>query len=207
MPSFLTCPWWCHIILMCQASISLHQACSWFAPSPSFHATIRMQSFYETLQQICIWCYSAWRMHACYIHSFCGSVLCCADYIPRYKLWKGLVAPMWLVIRFCTWISDVTLVTSQVMKVRLPHPLLLLRAHSVSERASCGEEMSYISSPTCMKHRASAQSCCGSIWTHTSFAWCCSASLLSTNAQQKEYKCGREVWTLFDSTHRIGVMR
>jgi len=24
---------------------------------------------------------------------------------------------MWLVIRFCTWISDVTLVTSQVMKV------------------------------------------------------------------------------------------
>lgn len=42
-----------------------------------------------------------------------------ADYIPRYKLWKGLVAPMWLVIRFCTWISDVTLVTSQVMKVTL----------------------------------------------------------------------------------------
>ena len=42
-----------------------------------------------------------------------------ADYIPRYKLWKGLVAPMWLVIRFCTWISDVTLVTSQVMKVML----------------------------------------------------------------------------------------
>lgn len=41
----------------------------------------------------------------------------CPDYIPRYKLWKGLVAPMWLVIRFCTWISDVTLVTSQVMKV------------------------------------------------------------------------------------------
>lgn len=48
---------------------------------------------------------------------------------------------MWLVIRFCTWISDVTLVTSQVMKVRLHHPLLLFRAHSVSERASCGEEM------------------------------------------------------------------
>ncbi|KAL3160021.1 hypothetical protein ABBQ38_010407 [Trebouxia sp. C0009 RCD-2024] len=41
------------------------------------------------------------------------------DYIPRYKLWKGLVAPMWLVIRFCTWISDVTLVTSQVMKLEL----------------------------------------------------------------------------------------
>lgn len=44
---------------------------------------------------------------------------CFADYIPRYKLWTGLVAPMWLVIRFCTWISDVTLVTSQVMKVSL----------------------------------------------------------------------------------------
>lgn len=41
------------------------------------------------------------------------------DYIPRYKLWKGLVAPLWLIIRFCTWISDVTLVTSQVMKHEL----------------------------------------------------------------------------------------
>jgi sulfoquinovosyltransferase len=40
------------------------------------------------------------------------------EYIPKYT-WRGFVRPMWWVIRFCTWISDVTLVTSQVMKVRM----------------------------------------------------------------------------------------
>eukprot|EP00891_Asterochloris_glomerata_P003976 jgi/Astpho2/3976/e_gw1.00063.105.1_t len=39
-------------------------------------------------------------------------------YIPKYT-WRGLVRPMWWIIRFCTWISDVTLVTSAVMKREL----------------------------------------------------------------------------------------
>ena len=59
-------------------------------------------------------------LHCDMCHEGSSTLTCwAADYIPRYKLWKGLVAPMWLVIRFCTWISDVTLVTSQVMKVML----------------------------------------------------------------------------------------
>ena len=39
------------------------------------------------------------------------------EYIPRYT-WKGLVGPMWSIIRWCTRMSDLTLVTSKAMKVR-----------------------------------------------------------------------------------------
>lgn len=39
------------------------------------------------------------------------------DYIPKYT-WKGFVKPMWSLIRFCSRVSDLTLVTSQVMKVK-----------------------------------------------------------------------------------------
>lgn len=38
-------------------------------------------------------------------------------YIPRYT-WSGLVGPMWSVIRWCTKMSDLTLVTSKAMLVR-----------------------------------------------------------------------------------------
>lgn len=40
------------------------------------------------------------------------------EYIPKYT-WKGLVAPMWAVIRWCTRRADLTLVTSKVMKDEL----------------------------------------------------------------------------------------
>lgn len=39
------------------------------------------------------------------------------EYIPRYT-WSGLVAPMWSIIRWCTKMSDLTLVTSKAMQVR-----------------------------------------------------------------------------------------
>ena len=38
------------------------------------------------------------------------------EYIPRYT-WKGLVGPMWGLIRFAARMADLTLVTSKVMKV------------------------------------------------------------------------------------------
>ena len=38
-------------------------------------------------------------------------------YIPRYT-WSGLVGPMWSIIRWCTRMSDLTLVTSKAMLVR-----------------------------------------------------------------------------------------
>ena len=38
------------------------------------------------------------------------------EYIPKYT-WKGLVEPMWKLIRFCTLMADVTLVPSRAMKV------------------------------------------------------------------------------------------
>lgn len=41
------------------------------------------------------------------------------EYIPRYT-WKGLVAPMWSIIRWCTRMSDLTLVTSKAMQVQYP---------------------------------------------------------------------------------------
>lgn len=40
------------------------------------------------------------------------------EYIPRYT-WKGLVEPMWSIIRWCTRAADLTLVTSQAMKLEL----------------------------------------------------------------------------------------
>jgi len=39
------------------------------------------------------------------------------EYIPRYT-WKGLVGPMWSIIRWCTRMSDLTLVTSAAMQAR-----------------------------------------------------------------------------------------
>ena len=49
------------------------------------------------------------------------------EYIPRYT-WKGLVGPMWGLIRFAARMADLTLVTSKVMKVA---PLSLSRKSSV----------------------------------------------------------------------------
>lgn len=40
------------------------------------------------------------------------------EYIPKYT-WKGLVRPMWSVIRFFTNMADLTLVPSKAMKVSL----------------------------------------------------------------------------------------
>lgn len=40
------------------------------------------------------------------------------DYIPKYT-WKGLVQPMWSIIRWCTRRADLTLVTSRAMKEEL----------------------------------------------------------------------------------------
>ncbi|KAK9830841.1 hypothetical protein WJX74_009486 [Apatococcus lobatus] len=40
------------------------------------------------------------------------------EYIPKYT-WKGLVEPMWKLIRFCTLMADVTLVPSRAMKLEL----------------------------------------------------------------------------------------
>ena len=42
------------------------------------------------------------------------------EYIPRYT-WKGLVGPMWGLIRFAARMADLTLVTSKVMKVHRAH--------------------------------------------------------------------------------------
>lgn len=38
------------------------------------------------------------------------------EYIPKYT-WKGLVQPMWSIIRWCTRRADLTLVTSKAMRV------------------------------------------------------------------------------------------
>lgn len=38
------------------------------------------------------------------------------EYIPKYT-WKGLVGPMWRVIRFNILMADLTLVPSKTMKV------------------------------------------------------------------------------------------
>lgn len=43
------------------------------------------------------------------------------EYIPKYT-WKGLVEPMWKLIRFCTLMADVTLVPSRAMKVPVSPP-------------------------------------------------------------------------------------
>lgn len=40
------------------------------------------------------------------------------EYIPKYT-WSGLVNPMWSIIRWCTRRSDLTLVTSKAMRVRV----------------------------------------------------------------------------------------
>ena len=39
------------------------------------------------------------------------------EYIPKYT-WKGLVGPMWRVIRFNILMADLTLVPSKTMKAR-----------------------------------------------------------------------------------------
>ena len=43
------------------------------------------------------------------------------EYIPQYT-WKGLVKPMWNIIRFCTLMADLTLVPSKAMKVGICCP-------------------------------------------------------------------------------------
>jgi hypothetical protein len=43
------------------------------------------------------------------------------EYIPKYT-WKGLVGPMWRVIRFNILMADLTLVPSKTMKARLCTP-------------------------------------------------------------------------------------
>ncbi len=40
------------------------------------------------------------------------------EYIPKYT-WKGLVGPMWRVIRFNILMADLTLVPSKTMKVSI----------------------------------------------------------------------------------------
>ncbi|KAK9816869.1 hypothetical protein WJX72_006341 [[Myrmecia] bisecta] len=40
------------------------------------------------------------------------------EYIPKYT-WKGLVKPMWNIIRYCTLMADLTLVPSKAMKIEL----------------------------------------------------------------------------------------
>lgn len=42
------------------------------------------------------------------------------EYIPKYT-WKGLVGPMWRVIRFNILMADLTLVPSKTMKVLSPY--------------------------------------------------------------------------------------
>lgn len=39
------------------------------------------------------------------------------EYIPKYTGGRGLVEPMWNIIRYCTLVADLTLVPSQAMKV------------------------------------------------------------------------------------------
>ena len=52
---------------------------------------------------------------------------CPAEYIPKYT-WRGLVRPMWWIIRFCTWISGQRLVWA--MFLHLPWPVTrLLKLH------------------------------------------------------------------------------
>jgi hypothetical protein len=43
------------------------------------------------------------------------------EYIPKYT-WAGLVHPMWSIIRWCTRMADLTLVTSKAMKVSSSRP-------------------------------------------------------------------------------------
>ena len=40
------------------------------------------------------------------------------EYIPKYA-WRGLVEPMWNIIRYCTLVADLTLVPSRAMKASL----------------------------------------------------------------------------------------
>ena len=48
-----------------------------------------------------------------------GSIVLMLRHTCRYT-WKGLVGPMWGLIRFAARMADLTLVTSKVMKVRSP---------------------------------------------------------------------------------------
>ena len=42
------------------------------------------------------------------------------EYIPKYTGSRGLVEPMWNIIRYCTLVADLTLVPSKAMKVLRP---------------------------------------------------------------------------------------
>ena len=125
MPNCWISLWWCHTIHMCQVISCLSTAC---AIQDSAACTCVMHLPCQPLISVCHCCLCANSLQlfagahtalpASKLTAALSQCSVLADYIPKYKLWTGLVAPMWLVIRFCTWISDVTLVTSQVMKVR-----------------------------------------------------------------------------------------
>ncbi|KAF8059985.1 SQD2 [Scenedesmus sp. PABB004] len=55
------------------------------------------------------------------------------EYIPRYT-WRGLVAPMWSIIRWCTRRADLTLVTSKAMKDELTRNKCRARSIEVWQR-------------------------------------------------------------------------
>ena len=52
------------------------------------------------------------------------------EYIPKYT-WRGLVEPMWNIIRYCTLMADLTLVPSKAMKVRASAARLMSQLHSL----------------------------------------------------------------------------
>lgn len=56
------------------------------------------------------------------------------EYIPKYT-WKGLVGPMWRVIRFNILMADLTLVPSKTMKVNPPLHVILVQADIKGESA------------------------------------------------------------------------
>ena len=57
------------------------------------------------------------------------------EYIPKYT-WRGLVEPMWNVIRYCTLVADLTLVPSKAMKVQQASPSDSSK-HDVGDGLNC----------------------------------------------------------------------
>ena len=49
-------------------------------------------------------------------------------HIPKYTGGRGLVEPMWDIIRYCTLVADLTLVPSKAMKVSSRFPVCLVCA-------------------------------------------------------------------------------
>ena len=80
----------------------------------------------DWLQRLHLLCLSLRRLQVSY-HTHIP------EYIPKYT-WKGLVGPMWRVIRFNILMADLTLVPSNTMKV--PH-LLMLYSFWQEGRSKC----------------------------------------------------------------------